>query len=244
MSNITDSFDDIIQKSLIKEIESIQEPDMDYIWKGIRQHIKAEKRKIFIMRNRSVAIIIGILFIIGITFTGLEEGYASYYQRILSIVSKSMGDNLSLQISNQEITSHIMGMEIEPLLYELTLEEAMEQVSFVLKVADYVPEEYNLEKVYHTELNGQTISLEIIYTSLNREPIRVLYEPIVGEYSQAINVNTQYAVVDEVKYDNTRFIIIESNNGYTKILWDRAQVKYLAEGNDREKLFQLVTSIK
>jgi len=243
--NKMDDFDMLIQESIIEEINSIVVPDMEDIWDNINEDIvNINKQKRFNFNKRITSIVASIL-ILTVILTNVDSGHA-YYRKILNFFSKTIGtsNDIKLNYSNNTRTTPGIDEDIKIDLETLPIEEAIPKASFKIITPTYIPKGYVVENVKLTQFGDKTLMAEIIYSNHNDDLIKIIQEPVVGDYSHSLQVDSNESTIRQETFDNIEYNIIEFKNGEAMVIWDMLQIKYTIVGINEKELINIALSIK
>ncbi|MBU5677248.1 DUF4367 domain-containing protein [Alkaliphilus sp. MSJ-5] len=246
-----DDLDLIIQEAISEEIESIVVPDMEDVWDNINTDIKnidkenkENKEKYFHFNKRTASTVAAILILTTI-LVNMDDGYA-YYRKILNFFSQTVGANKDIKLNYNKNTRTTPGIDEEAQvnLKTLPIEEAIYKSSFKIITPAYTPEGYIIEKVELTQFLDKTLMAELIYSKNDSDIIKMIQEPVIGDYSHTLQVDSNESTITQKKTNNIDYNIIEFKSGEVMIIWDMFEIKYTIVGLDKKELMKVALSIK
>lgn len=243
-----DDLDLIIQEAISEEIESIVVPDMEDVWDNINtdiENIDKENKEKHVHFNKRTASTVAAILILTTILVNIDDGYA-YYRKILNFFSQTIGANKDIKLNYNKNTRTTPGIDEETQinLETLPIEEAIHKSSFKIITPAYTPEGYIIEKVELTQFLDKTLMAELIYSKNDSDIIKIIQEPVIGDYSHTLQVDSNESTITQKKINNIDYNIIEFKNREIMIIWDMFEIKYTIVGLDKKELMEVALSIK
>ena len=248
MVNHPDTFETYIKEVAIHDIESIPVPNMEDVWLDIEENLAKKQQKNNAMLYKRIATGVAAVLVLGLGIANTGEGYA-YYERVIRYVTEVLENTVVIQIDHKNeannINSNIKAIDnLEPIVYTLPLMDAIEKADFIVRLPNAIPKGFELKEVQLMEFNKKTISVELLYNNSQNKTMSIKQEPLRGEFSQVINVNPDHALVEEIIYNQRKYLVINFSNGLINVYWDMNEVRFFAEGNEKNQMMDMVLSIK
>ncbi|KAB3525666.1 DUF4367 domain-containing protein [Alkaliphilus serpentinus] len=240
MNKKVDILDSNIKEGIELELNKISVPQMEDVWENIEKEMKTNNKTF--TRIKKVAIFIGVSIVLGLLI-GTTDIYAQY-QKVLSLIVRTMDSTINIQSQNKSNTPIDLDMEQESKTYSVTLDEALDKSSFKFMLPNVMPKGYMFAEAIINEFGKQTISLEIIYVSNKNDTINIIIEPLLGDYVESINVNSNHATYEKFKNGDLTYNIIKFKDNRILIIFDHDGVKYSVEGINEEDIFEIIQHIK
>ncbi len=234
MVNHQDLYDPYIKEAVKHELESVPVPNMEDVWLNIEESLAKKHKKNNSFLYKKLAIGFAALLVLSIGF--IQNDDYAYYKRAFNYLVEVLENTVAMQIdirkegNNQDIIKVI----------SLSLEDAISRSDFDIKTPELLPEGYSLAEVQLEELNDRTLRVVLEYNAEGAEDsITIIQEPLQGEVEKPQGIISEETLDGDAKYTIYGF-----NDKYFSIHWEKADLRFIAKGMDKEELIGLVMSIK
>ncbi|ABR47973.1 hypothetical protein Amet_1803 [Alkaliphilus metalliredigens QYMF] len=237
--------DSIIKQVVQEETTLIEIPDMSDVWNNIENNINKGSYFTVFTFNNKVAGIVAAMLVLVFTYSNTDEGYA-YYRRVLSFITNTVENKTVINIESRQSTNLNPDIDEswELITESLSVEEAIGRATFQIKIPTYTPAGYSIDEIILKQFAGETLTAGLLYMSQDQSLIKLVQEPILGEYAQTIQVDSERTKVSQFKENGIDYHMMEFSDGEVMVLWQMSEVKYTVTGVGKEEIKKLILSIE
>lgn len=236
-------FDETMKEIIQEEINSIDVPDLQDVWNNIDENINKKDNVKTAFLNKKIASVIASLLIIGVIYSTTDEGHASY-RKFLSFITNTIENTIDIGLKQNTKPNPDIDEGWELVTENLSVEEAVQQATFDIRIPTYMPTGYSLSEIVLMQFGGETLNAELLYISEYSELIKLIQEPIIGDYAQTIQADSEKNRISQINKNGIDYNIIEANDGEVIVVWEVHGIKYTTIGFQKEEILNLIFSIK
>lgn len=242
-----DILEDIIKQSIKEDLDNMSIPKMDDVWINIENHIQNDNKSKKNNINRKGASIVAVLIVSVFIGTGFMNKGQANFRRVLNIITKTSQDKIDIDLDykNNETLKESENVVNEGFKQKpMSIEEAIKQADFAVKVPTYIPQGYKIKEVFLDDYKESKLAIDMTYTNNEgNKYIQLNEESIIGDSVQSISLNKEKSDIKQITDNGFKYNVITHDNGTVTIIWDMFQVKYTLRGENEEEMIKVALSI-
>lgn len=228
-----DNMDSLLDESLNLNLDNIELPNSDEMWKNIKKGIiKQQKKQKRVIYYRNISMVAAIVILSFAIFK--PHIVNSRLVRVLKYyISEGENNTYKISISSNEESPKEVLMEVpEVQLNFEELNKVIEDEYNKYTLPTYIPEGYKFREAIAYIVDDLIVSFDIIYENENGNTFKIIEKEILDKYNSNINVNKDLGNVKVITSKDTTYNIIAFDDGSYKLIWDRKEVFYTIKSND------------
>ncbi|MBU5439342.1 DUF4367 domain-containing protein [Tissierella sp. MSJ-40] len=241
-----DNIDSLLDESLNLNLDNIELPNSDEMWKNIKKGIiKEQKKQKRVIYYKNISMVAAIVIL---SFTVFKPHIVnSRLVRVLKYyISEGENNTYKISISSNEESPKEVLMEVpEVQLNFEELNKIIEDEYSKYTLPTYIPEGYKFKEAVAYTVGDLITDIKIFYENKDGEKLELHEENILGEYTSDISINKSTGDIKKISIGNTDYHIIFFKNDFKILLWDKNEVKYTLEGTSLEEdMIKMADSIR
>ncbi len=249
--------DTIIKKCLDDVISSLPEPDVQPDWHTLITRIEENEkrgntRKIKFLIKPKKYLIAALIFLLIFISMSLAVSPTSAKNTLIENTIFKLRQNISSifkisadhRIEDEDIGEKESDNPIKE--FSTTDTEEAETVSGgIIKFPAHIPPDYSLENITLYKVNNGIRNIFLEYADDKGNYIKLRETIIYEGNSYEINYKQDNASVSEFQEDGISYVLLSSENGLSKLIWDKYGINYMLTGLlNRDEMLNIAKSIK
>lgn len=222
MDRIPDKkIDQMLSDIINNRINRAPEPDMDKMWKNIKNDLNKEK---FLSPSwLKVSIFVVMIFGLGLVSFIAPDSVKAVGEKVWNSFDKLISDNSTGVIQSKYTEKD---SDSNPLKFE----EIQKQCPYQIKSPEYIPDGYKLDSIELRDMENGIVIVKQILSDKEKNFILITQKNNIDS-AKGHGYDTDDTVVSEALVNNIPAIIMErEKNNFVSLLWNDSYLSYRISG--------------
>jgi len=217
--------EELISEVMKNRLES-HNPDLGQVWKKISKELKRRKRRRVAVKFLACAAVAVLCF--G-AFSLYLEPVKALNKKLWYSFSMIFQENIATILMGNTDGAHTKPPDTKDKPVEETLLEVAKKCPFRLKLPQYLPPVYQLDKIYYTEFGKRGAQVTLQYKSVNSS--LVFTQVYAEQQGMGYSYDTDDTIVKDVKINGSSGkLFIREKDNFTQLIWADGEIHYRLGG--------------
>jgi len=244
---VKQDMDLLIEIAYKAKYNTMECPPKEEVWSNIKNSLN-KKQKSFIKRKSLTAAILFLIFT-GLFFVSNPTSVGAFANKIIESIINITEDTFNIRRKvNVKNTSNTINTEFD----DPRLTDTQNLINFDLRVPQYMPKDYYLEKINVLNSNNEQEIVFLHYTNINsKEDTQKSFIQIEQESNpNGINISLNLlrekdTKIKKAKIHGNEYILVFYKNGFSKLMWDIGNISYTIQGKiSEDEMLKIAESMR
>lgn len=244
---VKQDMDLLIEIAYKAKYNAMECPPKEEVWSNIKNSLN-KKQKSFVKRKSLTAAVLFLIFT-GLFFASNPTSVGAVANKIIKSIINITEDTFNIRKKvNVKTRSNTITTEFD----DPRLADTQNLINFDLRVPQYMPKDYYLEKINVLDNNEQQEVVSLYYTNINikEDTEKDFIQIEQGSNPDGTNISLNLlrekdTKIKKAKIHGNEYILVSYKNGFCELMWDMGNISYTIQGRiSEDEMLKIAESMR